>query len=219
MHITVASANLDSYDTIKDAPTGPDVHAFLHTDRPLDAQRAGWTAVERANDRLSPRYLSKGGKCTPHLVGFEGDDVLWIDGSLQWTGRPLEELFALVPPGGVGCYRHRVRNTVLEEAAVSATLKRYRGQPVLEQAAHYEPMLRDTPWSDQLFETGIVVWRGAQFAVGVRWAAEMLAWSDQDQISLPHAARTCGVAITPLSPGTVVNNPWFVYVHHTRNDW
>jgi hypothetical protein len=172
----------------------------------------GWEPVLRASSTLEARYLAKGPKCVPHLLGQDERDVLWIDASMHWRGHSLDALFAQVPIGGLGCFRHRFRQTVREEAEFSASLPLYRDQPILGQATQYGEI-------DTLYEAGILVWRGAQQTVGVRWAAEMLAWSNQDQLSLPVAARACGVAITELAPGSVVNNPWFHYIHHRRDDY
>lgn len=216
MTVLVLSANLGGYDAIKQAPRGPGVRAILYTDAGshAEARRMGWQPRERRNPNLTPRYLAKAPKCAPHLLGHAEDDILWIDASMEWRGRSVKEMFDMVPVGGVGCYRHRMRSSIQDEAAFSAPLKLYREEPVLAQAAQYTASR-----AAGLYEAGILVWRGAQRTLGIRWAAEILSWSDQDQLSLPHAAREVGVTITTLVPGSVVDNPWFRYVGHKRNDY
>lgn len=181
----------------------------MHTDRPDEARAAGWHPIARHNRWITPRYLSKPPRCVPHLVGHSDRDILWIDSSMSWTGADARQLVEQVPVGGVGCFRHRWRTTVAEEAAASISLGIYEGQPVLEQAAHYGHI-------DELYEIGILVWRGAQLSLGVRWAAEILAWSNQDQISFPYAARQTGTAITSLQSGNAVENPWFHFDGHLK---
>lgn len=166
----------------------------------------------RENVNLSGRYLCKGPKCAPQLVGYRDRDVLWVDGSMEWTGEPLDGLFGLVPIGGVGMYRHRERTDLYREAIASIESGRYEGEPIAEQAAFY--MENTTPEPLGLWETGIIVWRGAQGLLGPRWLAEQLAWTSQDQISLPRAASVTGTTITSLSPGTSWENPWFVWKGH-----
>jgi len=160
---------------------------------------------------LPPRYRSKGPKACPQFYGVSSYNVLWIDASLLTTGKDIASLFALVPPGGVGAFKHRFRDNVLDEAIESAKLKRYASENVIEQA-------KRTPALRGLYETGVIVWRGAQHTMGVRWLAEMLAWSSQDQISFPHAAIETDTEITSL-PGSSVDNEWFKYQQHTREDW
>lgn len=203
----IVSANLGGYDTIKRAPTGAGITAFIHTDQPDVAQRMGWRPILRRNPEMSHRYLSKAPRCTPHLVGHVENDVLWIDGSMAWKGHNLASLITQVPVGGVGCFRHRFRNTIQQEAVESKHSKIYSEQPVHEQVAQYGSV-------DELYEIGILVWRGAQRIMGPRWAAEILAWTNQDQLSFPYAARVCGVKITSLSPGNAVDNPWFKCSDH-----
>jgi len=170
----------------------------------------------RDNTKLSGRYLSKAPKCAPHLLGHKETDILWIDASMRWTGRPLDELFSQVAEGGVGIYPHRWRNCIYTEAAASvprAGWDRYKGEPIMEQVQHYLGEVH--PPNYGLWESGIVVWRGAQHVIGERWLAEQLTWTSQDQISLPYVLRKLGVSPTPLRSGTVVHNPWFVYEDHS----
>jgi len=206
---TVVSACYAGYDTPKPAPPGADKH-ILFTDNAEPAR--GWeTRLIGPASTLPPRYRSKGPKACPQFYGVANYSVLWIDASLFTTGKSIESLIALVPPGGVGAFKHRFRDNVLDEAKASAAIKRYAGEYVIEQAAR-------TPSIKGLYETGVIVWRGAQHTMGIRWLAEMLAWSSQDQISFPYAALETGAEITSL-PGSSVDNEWFKYQRHTREDW
>jgi hypothetical protein len=194
----ILSANYRKYDRAYAMP-----HAIVYNE------------TYRDNTRLSGRYLCKAPKCAPHLLGHKQKDILWIDASMRWTDRPLDDLFAQVPEGGVGIFQHRWRDCIYAEATASVTRpgwNRYEGEPIMEQVRHYRGEGHPPNWG--LWETGILVWRGAQHVIGERWLAEQLVWTSQCQISLPYVLRQHGIVATSLQPGTVVDNPWFKYEEH-----
>lgn len=198
------------YDHPKRPPSGVDAYAFV--DDPLWYE-AGWRKPLARNNRLlHPRMRAKAPKAAPHLF-FDDPDVLWLDSSMVWRGRDVASLFACVPPGGVGCFRHRFRECIYDEADASLApgFDRYTREPIREQVAHYRS--QGHPERHGLWEMGIIVWRGAQRVVGERWLAEMLAWTSQDQISWPVVCRAHGVTPTRLN-GTATENDWFTYVDH-----
>jgi len=210
----VVSACYGGYDRFKPPPPGCS-RAVMFTDRPHDAAALGWSVVSGANPSVPPRLRSKPPKCTPQLLLLDADeDVIWIDASLRSTGKDVRELLELVPVGGVGTFRHRFRETLLAEAIESAALPRYKDEPVIQQAQFYN----NRPVFPRLWETGCVVWRGAQHTLGVRWLAECLTWSSQDQVSFPAAAAAVGAAVTTL-PGTSVENRWLLWEQHAIVDW
>lgn len=166
-----------------------------------------------ANCHMSHRYRSKAIKCAPQLMGVDDVDIIWVDSSMNWSGRDLQELLQKVPSGGVGMWRHRWRDCIYQEADASL-FHRYEGEPIMKQVDHYRKKGHPEHWG--LWEAGIIVWRGAQYHIGEYWLAEQLAWTSQDQISLPYVLRDNGVEVTDLGPGTVVDNPWFSYEEHLK---
>jgi hypothetical protein len=166
------------------------------------------------NGHLTGHYLGKIPKCAPHLLGHTDDDILWIDGSMRPTGKSLDSLFALVAPGGVGCFRHRQRDCIYQEYHASLRMKRSHGEPLRKQVDHYRKEGHPEHWG--LWECGLIVWRGAQKKLGEAWLAQLLTWSSQDQLSFPYLLRREGVTVSDLHPGTVVQNPWFVYEPHLK---
>lgn len=206
---------LEPYDEPKWAPKGVGAaYAFTQDRRWFSL---GWTpGTMRNNLEMSPRLQGKAPKAAPHLLGIDGDDVLWLDASMMRTGRDVRSLFELVPPGGVGCFRHRFRPCVYEEATASVApgFDRYVKEPILEQVTHYRRM--GHPDNDGLYELGLVVWRGAQRVLGAPWLAEMMAFSSQDQLSFPVVCRRHGITPTVL-PGTAVRNAWYEYVQHRED--
>lgn len=210
------TAIIGEYDEPKPAPKGIESHMF--SDRPRsDAEALGWKVHLRNNNTLSGRYVAKAPKCAPHLLGFTDPDVLWLDGSIRPTGEDIQEMFDMVPVGGIGTFKHRERDCVFIEATYSAlAINRYAGQPVLQQADFYHSQGMPEGWG--LYEVGVIAWRGAQFQIGERWLAEQLVWSSQDQISFPYVCWKNDTRPTIL-PGSSVLNKWTVYEHHKQYEW
>lgn len=208
---------LEPYDEPKWPPKGVDA-AFAFTD---DVRwfELGWKRPphERNNRDLSPRMRGKGPKAAAHLFGIDADDVVWIDASMVRTGRSVETALELVPAGGVGCFAHRWRDCIYEEAEASLApgFGRYKNEPIREQVANYRRA--GHPERGGLWELGCIVWRGAQKRIGESWLAEMLAWTSQDQLSFPVVCRRHGITPTRL-PGNAVENPWFRYHPHAKDD-
>lgn len=194
----ILTANYRGFD--RDVPNVPGIIVY-------DEKR-------RENGTLDGRYLGKAPKCAPHLLGHKDRDIIWVDASMRYRFDGLQTLLGQVPEGGVGLFRHRFRDCIYTEAAHSLEMPQYKRQPIVQQTRHYQREGHPSGWG--LWECGIIVWRGAQHRIGERWLAEQLAWSSQDQISLPFVLRELGVKVTDLSPGSVVDNPWFRYQEHGR---
>jgi hypothetical protein len=218
--ITCLTAIFGGYERPKAPAPGVD-RAIMLTDTTNDDR---WELLVRREHGISPRRLIFTAKLTPHMFA-DTRDVLWTDGSIEPTGLDVRSLFALVPPGGVGIFRHTHgpasmagRPSYWREAEFSHADPRYRaggpaqdrGRLALEQAKHYRARGCSVAG---LWSTGVLVWRGAQHRLGERWLAETMAWSASDQIALPYAIHATGVDVTTL-PGNVYDNPWFTYVEH-----
>ena len=210
------SAIFGNYDKPKPAPLET---SYLFTESELTAKSAGtlgWIPKVVVNKERSNRYSSRVYKISPHLVGFDEDDILWIDSSLRWRGANISALFEQVEPGGIGIFPHSLRTCIYDEGRVCQRLfKREwieRAQPVEQQAEKYRKDGHPEEWG--LWETTLLVWRGAQHRIGTAWLAEVLAWTNRDQISLPYIARKLEQPITTLGKGTVYQNEWFSHVRH-----
>jgi hypothetical protein len=219
--ITAVTAVFEGYERVKAPPPGVARSVLLTDDHP-DSQDDRWEIVRRhgrshpLHHGISPRRLLFTAKLTPHVWLADGDDVLWIDGSMEPTGRDVRELFALVPPGGVGIHEHHGRDGYWAEAEFSHAVYgpgggQDRGLLAMEQARHYEA--RGLPRLGKVWATGVIVWRGAQRRLGERWLAEVMAWSGSDQIALPWVMEQTGIPVTDL-PDDVYECKWFRYVPH-----
>jgi len=212
----VVTAIYGGYDKPKIPPPGKAPRVLFSEDERLWAP--GWDVVGRAGI-LPHRHMAKVPKCVPHVVGIEEDDVVWIDGSFATTGKGLQELVGQVPKGGVGAFLHPHRVTVREEMLASVTLRPYRNEPLNQQVQHYERSLPSVDALSPVWACGIVVWRGAQRTMGLRWLAEIFAWTTQDQVSFSWAAAQAGVKVTSLLGGDIFRNRWFTYHPHARNEY
>lgn len=209
--VTASYGRGRAYDEPKRPPPGVSA-AYAFTDDPRWYE-AGWLpGPSRNNATISPRYRGKGPKCAPHHY-FDDLDVLWIDASMQSTGSDIRALLDVVPRGGVGCFRHRFRTCIYQEAEASLApgFTRYVDEPIREQVAHYRA--RGFPENAGLWEMGCIFWRGMQFRLGDEWMSEQLAWTSQDQLSFPVVARRHRVEPTPMA-GNAVQNQFFVYRDH-----
>jgi hypothetical protein len=209
---TAVTAIFNGYERSKAPPAG--IRSVLVTDGSVTDDRWNVT-LDRRNHGLSPQRQIFCYKLVPHISISDGDDVLWIDGSMEPTGKDVNELFDLVPPGGVGIHRHPQRDCFWDEALFSKQDQRYaerdRGLRSIEQGEYYKT--HGCPLHGGLWATGIIVWRGAQKTIGERWFAETTNWSASDQIALPYVLYRLGTTITSL-PGSVYQSPWFNYVEH-----
>jgi hypothetical protein len=103
---TVVTAIFAGYERPKAPPPGAD-RAVLLTDTVEDDR---WEIIRRKDHGIGPRRLFFTAKLTPHIFVTDEDDVIWIDGSMEPTGKDIGSFFEQVPPGGVGIYEHHGRD-------------------------------------------------------------------------------------------------------------
>lgn len=200
MRVVVLQAVYGGYDRLthwpeQDVPGGT-VHRVVVTDaHPLQVRFADIpgrhvpvTVVSYPLRHMHPRMAAKVAKCQPWRFAGDADVVVWADGSVQPTdGQFVGHLLAYTQRGHVGWFAHPCRSTIMDEARASAVLPKYAGQRVMEQVEAY---YADGYVDDGLWAAGIAVWRDP-FGVetrrfGTMWLAEQVAWTYQDQLSLPY---------------------------------
>ncbi len=195
--ITVVSACYGGYDTpsIPMEQTVP-VRWVMVTDGSINVPEP-WEHVVIESD-LHPRLAAKAPKCWPHRFGK--GIVIWLDASAQVnTTTFAADCQRALGDGDVAMWVHPQRDCILPEAAVSATMAKYRDQPVEVQAAHY--INSGHPLNFGLWATGCMVWAGERpDRVGEAWFDEQMRWTYQDQISWPLIVRRYELDVRPL-PG------------------
>ena len=209
--VAIVTALYDGYDELKPVmpQSGADVEWVLVTDATPDAeQAAGWTIVHDPQPGAHPNRAAKRPKFRP----WEYTDApasIWIDASFRVvSGRFAAEVLALDEP--IAQFAHPWRDCLFDEAAESALLPKYAGEPVIEQGAYYRARGHPEHWG--LWAAGVIARRhtGGVRELGTAWAHEVNVWSFQDQVSQPYALRSVGLRPVGL-PGTHFVNPWLAY--------
>lgn len=214
MRVAVVSAIYGAYDLpAQHAPQTVDAEFVLVADRELAAP--GWRVVAEPRPHMHPRLAAKVPKCRPDWYA-DADAYLWLDGSATLTrSDSLEQL--LTVGGPLAQFVHPERQSIVEEAAVSAMMTKYQGQPVEGQAAWYVKRGHRHDWG--LWATGCILYRRAyDFAtVGRAWLTEQLRWTYQDQISQPYVLAGYGFRPSPL-PGNLWRNDFVAFRRHAGGD-
>lgn len=211
--VAIITAITDGYDTLKPVlpQSGLDVEWICVTDgEPLpDADAAaGWTMVcEPRRGRHACREAKR-----PKLRPWEYSSApasIWVDASFRVVSdRFAAEVLDYADP--IAQFVHPWRDCVYEEAAHSALLPKYAGEPIIEQGARYRAAGHPEHWG--LWAAGVIARRHTREVreLGDVWAREIAAWSFQDQISQPYALRTLGLRPSAL-PGSHLANRWLKY--------
>jgi hypothetical protein len=205
----VYSAIFGGYDVPKPHPAHRGVAEWrLYADKEIAAP--GWHVIvvpplfspsESAHFVTTPRMRAKWYKCNPPADYAKS---LYLDGSVVLMGLGLLEE-ALAFEGEWASYPHPERDCILEEAEASLVQmpKKYAGQPLAAQAAHYIETGLVRPHGG-LWAGGILVRRHTKAVIqcGRDWWMQCGEWqSAQDQIALPYCLARHGIAPVALQSG------------------
>ena len=209
--VAILTALYDGYDEVKPAlpQSGADVEWVLVTDTMPDAERAaGWTIVHDPHPGVHPNRAAKHPKLRPWEYTSAAASI-WLDASFRVVSdRFAIEALAHAEP--IAQFAHPWRDCLYDEAAESALLPKYAGEPVIEQGAYYRARGHPEHWG--LWAAGVIArWHTDEVRqLGAAWAHEVEVWSFQDQISQPFALRETGLRPTAL-PGSHLANTWLAY--------
>jgi hypothetical protein len=184
MRIAVVSALFGAYDPLAPPPPGFD-DAVCVTDS-AESIPDGWRIViEPGSD--DPRLDSKRAKMQPWRY-TDCDAAIFLDASIEVTSPNLRawvepqltfaDLVVWSHPEGRACYR--------DEAAVCWDWPKYARYDLRGQVDAYASDGMPEKWG--LFACGMIGWRFTEEArrFGGLWLHEQIAWSCQDQVSLPY---------------------------------
>ena len=217
MRTAVFTALAGSYDELQPHPDIPGVDFIAFTDRPMESDY--WMVVEAMAESSTPRLAAKWHKIVGGRIFPFYDYAIWLDANQEIISPTfVDEALADLGPHGFALHKHSFRSDIYDEAEFSETMPKYAGQPIIKQAEHYwdEGLPRDSGlWSCASMARA----RSDKLdALMNDWWAEILAWSLQDQISLPYVLWKHG--ITPKAwphtpPGSEPDvNPWLKIHRH-----
>lgn len=177
------------------------------------------TEATSPREHMHPRLAAKHAKCCPWDY-TDAEMIVWLDGSFEVLLPGWLEFLRDQSEGHlISQYTHPVRDDILIEADVSATMLKYEGQPVHDQANNYLSLGHPRHWG--MWSTGIAVYRMYDRplleAFGDHWLAEQVRWTYQDQISQPHVLRLHGLRPHPIE-GDLYNTPYLhMYGHASES--
>lgn len=216
MTITVVSAVYGAYDQpIAPPEQDTDVRWVMVTDGLVDVPEP-WEVIVEPRPHLHPRMAAKVPKCLPFLYATT-DIAIWLDSSAQiMTNSFVSSVVDALGDGDIAQWVHPQRDCIHPEAAVSASMEKYQGQPVFEQVAHYRA--KGHPDHFGLWATGCMVWRYSPNAAeaGSGWLAAQACWTYQDQLSWPPVVRWHGLDVRPL-PGSLWDRQLVTFRGHASN--
>lgn len=224
MNPVVYTAIFGGYNELKTHPDIPGVDWVAFTDTPMD--RDDWDIRVRSASRVrsappskpirpTPRREAKWFKLLPHVVLYEYDLTIWIDGTVRVDSpRFVDEALACIGGSGIALWAHPERMDVYTEAVASMSMPKYADEPLLDQVDAYAG--RGYPIDGGLWACGILARDSTNDAMRQlmwRWLDEIDRWSVQDQLSFPYALWRGGM--TPGEfPAGLYDNPWLTVTGH-----
>lgn len=169
-----------NYDNLIDQPDiGADYICF--TDNP-DLQSNTWDVrYEPMYEHLHPRLRAKFHK----LICPFDTLSLYIDGNMQIVDTTILDKLSNFLHNGWATYVHPSgRDCISTELTESLLLPKYEGLPLKEQVGYY--FKKGFPKNFGLWACGVILRDGKFEDFGSKWMLENLAWTYQDQISLPY---------------------------------
>jgi hypothetical protein len=212
----IVSAVYDGYDEVQvTCPQDTDCEWVLVTDDlTIPAGFRGWRVVHEPRPGVHPCRAAKAAKFRPWRYTTAGASV-WVDASLRVESASFAaDVLAASAP--LAQFAHADRDCLFAEAAYSATLAKYAGEPLEAQAACYRAAGHPEHWG--LWTGGVIGRRHVPEVVGLGdcWAAEVDFWSFQDQVSEPFVLRNLGLRPAEL-PGHPLGNPWVTWAGSGRH--
>lgn len=210
MRVAIYSALYGGYEEPKPLPEGLDVPAFMYTDN-AELHAPGWTIIYAPLGGLgSPMMRAKYWK-TRSLI--TPDVSIWVDASVSILDASFpERCVDALGDDDWAAVKHPARDCVYDEAIYSATLPRYAGAALAEQATYYRSIGHPAHWG--LLANGVIVRRRVAAAekLNHQWWYECVERTWQDQVSLPVLLRLAGEALR-----WNMNIPWHGWWSHVEH--
>ena len=168
------------YDNLKDQPDiGADYICF--TDNPNLRSDCWDIRYEPVYQHLHPRLRAKFNK----LICPFNTLSLYIDGSIQIVNPNIIEELGKFLNNGFAVYIHPSgRDSIISEYLASKDMEKYQNLPIKEQVEYYTK--QGLPEHCGLWACGLILREKTFSDFGSKWMLENLAWTYQDQLSLPY---------------------------------
>ena len=182
-----------------------------YTDRVVESKT--WKVIASpfapADPPLHPRMAAKRHKMFP-LGAADGDISIWIDASITVTDvhEMVRVCKAALGKRDVAFFKHPERDNIFDEAAVSITLPKYAGLPLIQQVESYAA--EGLPRASGLWAGGVIIRRHnpKRIKFEADWWEECKKWSYQDQLSLPYVLWS-----RDLKPGVIPGSVYKTAFH------
>jgi hypothetical protein len=170
------------YDNLKDQPD-IGVRYVCYTDNP-NLRSDVWEIIyDPIYPHLHPRLRAKFRK----LICPFDTLSLFIDGSIEIVNPNIIEELSKFLKNGWATYVHPSgRTCITTELAESLPMEKYQDLPLQEQVDYY--FKQGLPKDFGLWACGVMIRDGKFEDFGSKWMLENLAWTYQDQLSLPYLA-------------------------------
>lgn len=200
MRRAVYTAIAGDYNELRDHPqVDDDLDWIAFVTHPQKYEHSNWDVRPLFSyGEENPRRQAKWYKVQSLLEMAEYDRTLWIDGSCEIL-QPSTVHIMLHMEVPIALYAHPDRDCLYQEAGFSLGMRKYRDEPIREQAQYYIDEY-DHPESWGCWFTGVLLRNRCPEVERIErsWWYEIDRWSYQDQVSLPVVFRNLGVKPSSL---------------------
>ena len=235
-HAIVYTAIFGGHDTLKEpVPQDESCEFICFTDTRMPSRVGAWRVIYVERDpKLHPRIQAKWFKLLSHKVFPRGrlawryapfsrrrraNLSIWVDGSIQIKGSGfVRDMQAGLGGHNWAMFTHPTRDCIYDEATRSLSMPKYRDLPISQQVESYRSVV---PPHGGLYACGVIVRHEPATElikkVNLLWWKEILKWTYQDQLSLPHVLRKVGECEPQHIPGDLRRNIWFDIIRHNTD--
>ena len=206
--IAIYTANFGNYDSLPIAlEQSLDVDWVCFTDKPMLSDR--WRIVVQdppviGNDnRMKAKWYKINSHKVDTLVGY--DYTIYIDSSAVICSSHFAETMLSVTDR-IGLFLHSERSSIIDEALISQTQRKYRGLNLMSQASKY---VNEIGEDSILWAGGVIVRKADTSRFNEHWW-QCMSESLQDQISLPIALHRSSTVASKL-PGSIFINHYVMF--------
>lgn len=162
-----------------------DTNFIMFSDIPIKSE--SWFNVVEDRPEKTPRMQAKYRKLHPPVIVKDWNIKIWIDGSVKILREDfVEKCIEWIGDNNMLLFEHPDRDCIYDEAELSSTLPKYKGQRCMEQVAHYRK--EGVPEYNGLYACTVIARRGDTSKFDEAWWLENKEFGYQDQLSFGYLA-------------------------------